>query len=116
MPVDGGRISARGRGPQNAPCERGDPHAARPRRRAAPAPSAPRKEDSELVRGDPAREAALSEGWRYYYRYYALPMLDEALDRLRRREAVRGPLQDIATVARHDRGALKWFLRERLAP
>lgn len=66
------------------------------------------------VRDDPARAEALRAGWRFYHHYYGLPMLDAALARLRRREGVAGALGDLAAVARHDRGALKWFLRDRL--
>jgi glycosyltransferase involved in cell wall biosynthesis len=66
------------------------------------------------VRGDAAREAALSAGWRLYNRYYGWPMLDAALGRLRRGEAVAGALRDFAAVAGRDRGSLKWFLRDRL--
>ena len=67
------------------------------------------------VRDDPAREAALSAGWRLYNRYYGWPMLDAALLRLRRGDAVGAALRDFATVAWRDRGALKWYLRDRLA-
>ena len=67
------------------------------------------------VRDDPARAEALRVGWRFYYHYYGLPMLEAALARLRRPEGVAGALRDLAAVARHDRGALKWFLRDRLA-
>jgi len=66
------------------------------------------------VRGDPAREAALTAGCRLYNRYYGWPMLDAALRRLRRNRAL-GALRDFATVARYDRGAVKWFLRDRFA-
>jgi glycosyltransferase involved in cell wall biosynthesis len=69
----------------------------------------------EHVRGDVGRAAALREGRRFYSRFYGRPMMAKALARLRRREALVGPLRDFAAVAWHDRGALKWFLRDALA-
>jgi glycosyltransferase involved in cell wall biosynthesis len=68
------------------------------------------------VQDDPERAEALRAGWRFYYHYFGRPMLDRAVDRLRRREAILDPLRAFASVAEHDRGALKWYLRDKLAP
>jgi len=38
------------------------------------------------------------------------------VNRLRRRQAILDPLRACASVAEHDRGALKRYLRDKLAP